>query len=216
MAATKGRRAHSALARGFYEELLKLNLRQREYVIGPWLREGESAMLWAAVGLGKTMLALTIALAVAGGGSVCGWAFEKPRPVLVLDGEMHIQDLRDRLLMLAPTIDGLDWAAAGRNLEIVSRQHQHADIKFPDLAKPEGQEAIVRQVRETKAELLIADNFSTLADVADENEASAMTPVLNFLMRMKQAGVATILVHHANKPGDNYRGSSKLATTFEA
>ena len=62
---------------------------------------------------------------------------------------------------------------------------------------------------------VICDNFSTLAEVADENEAAAMSPVLKFLMRMKQAGRATILVHHSDKTGSNYRGSSKLATTFE-
>jgi hypothetical protein len=61
----------------------------------------------------------------------------------------------------------------------------------------------------------IQDNFSTLVEVEDENSAAAMSPVLNFLLRMKQAGIATILIHHANKVGKAFRGSTKLAATFE-
>ena len=69
--------------------------------------------------------------------------------------------------------------------------------------------------RRTNATLIILDNFSTLAEVADENEASAMTPVLAFLLRLKQEGRARILVHHSGKSRETFRGSSKLATTFE-
>lgn len=197
------------------QKLKQRQFRLREDVIGPWLREGESAMLWAPSGLGKSMLALTIALAVAGGGKVCGWNFDKPRPVLFLDGEMHIQDLRDRLVMLAGTIEGLDQDAADRNLMLLSRQDQDAEVNFPDLAQRAGQDEVLTRALGMKAELLIADNFSTLAEVADENDAAAMSPVLTMLMRFKQAGIATILVHHSDKTSSNYRGSSKLATTFE-
>ena len=51
--------------RGRGEAPLKMtdlgNLRRREFperedIVGPWLRQGESAMLWAPVGLGKSML----------------------------------------------------------------------------------------------------------------------------------------------------------------
>jgi RecA-family ATPase len=119
------------------------NLRRREFperedIVGPWLRQGESAMLWAPVGLGKSMLAMTIALAVAGGGKACGWTFQRPRPVLLLDGEMHVEDVRDRLVMLAATVDGLDMKAADRNLTVLCRQDQTPDVKFPDLATAPG------------------------------------------------------------------------------
>ncbi len=173
-------------------------------------------MLWAPAGLGKTMLSLTLALAVAGGGSVFGWTSPRPRRVIYLDGEMHIQDLWDRLKMLAPTIEGLDIKAADANLTVISRQFQGANVRFPDLAQATDQDTVIEHARRVNAELVICDNFSTLAEVPDENEASAMSPVLTFLMRMKQAGHATILVHHSDKTGSNYRGSSKLATTFEA
>ena len=81
-------------------------------------------MLWADSGLGKTMLALSLSLAVAGGGELLGWKSEKPRAVLYVDGEMHIQDLRERLATLAGAVTGCDMGAARRNLTVLSRQDQ--------------------------------------------------------------------------------------------
>jgi hypothetical protein len=42
-----------------------------------------------------------------------------------------------------------------------------------------------------------------------------MKPALTLMLKLKQAGIAAILVHHANKSGDNYRGSTAIAATFE-
>jgi hypothetical protein len=62
---------------------------------------------------------------------------------------------------------------------------------------------------------VVLDNFSTLGEVEDENQASSFNAIQQFLLQLKVQGVATILVHHANKTGEDFRGSSKLAATFE-
>lgn len=147
------RREKAPLRPVTFGQLRQMQFPPREQVVGPWLRQGESAMLWAPAGLGKTMLALTVALAVAGGGSVFGWTSPKPRPVLYLDGEMHIQDLRDRLAMLAPTVAGLDIEAAERNLTLIARQFQEAEVRFPDLAKAEDQDLVLAHAARVGAEL---------------------------------------------------------------
>jgi RecA-family ATPase len=84
----------------------------REPLVAPWLRQGESAMLWAAPSTGKTLLTLTIAVMVAGGGSVLGWTSEKPRKVLIVDGEMSAEDLQERITWLIETVAGIDREAA--------------------------------------------------------------------------------------------------------
>jgi RecA-family ATPase len=202
--------------------LLEHDFPTREDLIFPWLRQGESAMLWAAPGTGKTLLTITLALMVAGGGSVLGWASPKPRKVLLVDGEMAAEDLKERAVMLIDTITGIDKAAAGRNLMILSRNWQVETVVFPDLGdrcgakgKPSGQDVFVKAARDHGAELVFLDNYSTLAEVSDENDAAAMTPTLTFLLRLKQARIGCVLVHHSGKSGETYRGSSKLATTFE-
>lgn len=206
------------------DELLAHPFPQREHLVFPWLRQGESALIWAAPGIGKTMLSLTLALAVAGGGSVLGWESTAPRSVLYVDGEMNAADLRDRLEMLAGTVEDLDMAAARRNLRVLSRQFQGGEVTFPDLAEDQapdganrlpGQEVVLREARRHKAELVIIDNLTTCAGVDDENAAASMAPVIQFLLKIKQAGHGCILVHHSDKGGNNFRGSSAIATTFE-
>jgi hypothetical protein len=194
----------------------------REDLITPWLRQGESAMLWAAPGVGKTLLTLTMALMVAGGGSALGWTASKPRKVLLVDGEMSAEDLQDRVATLMETIDGIDRGAARQNLFVMSRSWQDDTVIFPDLgdrdtdnARVSGQDVVFEKVRTLGIELVLADNFSTLVEVADENDASSMNATLAFLLRLKAARVGCVLVHHSGKTGESYRGSSKLATTFE-
>lgn len=214
-------RAKEALKLITLEDLLNRPFPGREDIIGPWLRTGESAMLWAAAGTGKTMLALTLAVMVAGGGSALGWHSPKPRKVLYVDGEMAVEDLKERAARLIETVEGIDREAAGRNLLILSRTYQEPETVFPDMAQRDrekgrcGQDRYLDVALEHGAELFVADNFSTLAEVSDENEAAAMTPVLAFLLRLKQHRMACLLVHHSGKEGGSYRGSSKLATTFE-
>lgn len=214
---TEAQAGGNELRRVSLADFLAHPFQPREHLIAPWLRQGESAMIYAPSGLGKTMLTLTIALAVAGGGEVLGWRAEKPRRVLLVDGEMNAQDLQERLKMLSGTVSGWNEAAAGQRLHLLIRQHQPGDGNFPDLATVEGQNTVLAQARAMAAELVVIDNLTTCAKVSDENSTAAMAPVLEFLMRLKQAGIGCVLVHHSGKSATaTYRGSSALATTFEA
>ncbi len=197
------------------DNLLGLDLPARDYLIDPWLKQFESAMIWAPAGVGKTMFCLSLALAIAGGGEFLGWKARKPRKVLVFDGEMSIHDLQERLRMLAGTIGGLDMAAAGKNLKLCSRQDQDPDVHFPDFGTERSQKGVLDYARRAGFDLVILDNLSTLASVDDENSAAAIGPVIKFLMQLKQSNIACIVVHHSNKSGKEYRGSTNLATTFE-
>lgn len=77
-----------------------------------------------------------------------------------------------------------------------------------------GKEFILERVVNGPLDLVILDNFSTLGEVEDENAASSFNAIQQFLLQLKVQGVATMLLHHAGKSGD-FRGSSKLAATFE-
>lgn len=201
-----------------FADLKTLELPPRKHLITPWLKEGESAMVYAPTGVGKSMFAMTLALAVAGGGEVFGWTCSEPRKVLYIDGEMHIQDLQERAVLLAKTVEGSpDADAVGQNLKLFARQYQDGG-DFLDLAEQKGRDELLKLLDdEGPIDLLILDNLSTLATIADENAAASFDPILKLLMELKRRGVATILVHHAGKSRtkNDFRGSSKLATTFE-
>lgn len=213
--ALRARPAPSLRSKSF-GELEDTEMTPRDYLLTPWLREHESALIWAAAGVGKTMLTLSLALAVAGGGSVLGWEARTPRRVLIIDGEMPEDDLRDRLVALAGTVEGLDRQAARENLEVLARHGQHPDTDFPDFGDADKHDAILGMIRSKNPALVVLDNLSTLATLEDENSAAATQLVVRFLARLKQSRIAAIVVHHAAKGGTNYRGSTMLATTFEA
>ena len=86
-------------------QLLEATFSDRQHLLFPWLREQESCMVYAATGVGKSMFALSAALAIAGDGEFLGW---KPDDrangaewrVLYIDGEMHIADIKERARML--------------------------------------------------------------------------------------------------------------------
>lgn len=200
-----------------YAELMRRPKTERTSLVSPWVRQGESVMIWAASGVGKTMLTLTLAIAMAGGGSFAGWSCETPRKVLLIDGEMHLQDLQDRLEMLTAAVTGVDRDALGRNLTIIARQAQPSDSQeFYDISSIEGQDRLLKRVAFEGSQVVILDNYTTLSDgLADENDAGAFKPVMRLLMGLKRQDVSVILVHHSNKSAASYRGSTALETTFE-
>lgn len=196
------------------DELLSLDIPEPEPLLGSWLADQQTGMLYAEAGLGKSMLALSMALAVAGGGRLFDrWTAPRPRRVLIVDGEMSLRDLRGRLKVLLPTIDGIDDDLARRNLMIAARLGQDGG-DFIDIASTAGREAVLKLAADHDAALIILDNLSTLATIGDENAASAFDPVGALLYDLKGAGRTTILIHHANKKG-GYRGTSKMVVMLD-
>jgi hypothetical protein len=201
-------------------QLLAATFDERRYLLSPWLREHENCMVYAASGVGKSLFALSAALAISGNGEFLGWRPD-PAPdgrrwhVLYIDGEMHIADIQDRLRRLRDGMEGLDKARVDQNLALLARQHQEAGVQFPSITEHAGQQFVLKQIRDRHIDMVVLDNFSTLGEVEDENAASSFNAIQSFLLQLKVQQVATMLVHHTGKAEDNFRGSSKLAATFE-
>lgn len=174
-------------------------------------------MIYAPSGVGKSFLSLAIALAVASGGEVLGWRASKSRKVLIIDGEMDEHDHRSRASMLLEAMPDGDREAALTNLNFLNYQDQEPETWFPDIADEDGRDFVVEYATSLGAELVILDNFSTLATVDDENAASSFNPVIDLMRRLQRAGVSVILVHHSRKSSGgegSYRGSQKMSVTF--
>jgi RecA-family ATPase len=213
-------KAENLLKAPTLRQLLEAAFSDRQHLLFPWLREQESCMVYAATGVGKSMFALSAALAIAGGGEFLGWKSDERANggqwrVLYIDGEMHVGDIQERVRMLMRAVPSVNHEKAGVNLRFIARQHQEPDAAFPLITEPAGMKFVREIVAEDAIDLVILDNFSTLGEVEDENAASSFNAIQQFLLQLKVQGVATMLVHHAGKSGD-FRGSSKLAATFEA
>jgi KaiC/GvpD/RAD55 family RecA-like ATPase len=165
------------------------------------------------------MLSLSLAMAMATGGSVVPWKSEQAYRVLYIDGEMHEEDVKDRLETLRDTgaVTLGNATLLADNLVFVNRQGQQADTVFFDLTSEEGRAAILQAAEKLEADVVILDNFTTLSEgLEDENAATSFKKIQSFLLSTKQRNLTTILIHHARKDGNALRGSASIEVTFES
>src|SRR5215204_5243941 len=157
-------------------------------------------MLYAPRGIGKTLLALSMGLAVASGSNLLRWSAPRARRVLYVDGEMTVADLQQRLAQIA--------ASLGREISNDAFRMLAADQtdRGINLATEEGQEGINRVLDGT--DLIVLDNLSTLFPNGSENAGDAWVPMQNWLLKLRRSGVSVLFVHHAGTNG-RQRGTSR-------
>jgi hypothetical protein len=179
-------------------ELQAARLPPREFLLDPLISTQSLALLYGPRGLGKTFVALGIAWAVASGGSFLGWRAERPRSVVYLDGEMTALDMRERLALLGPSPD---------NLRFLMSDLGAGPEAMPDLAKVGGWTRLRAMLGGAFPDLVVIDNLATLVGIhsRDPDPWRDLQRILLTLRRMRKA---VLIVHHANKRGDQ-RGTSK-------
>jgi putative DNA primase/helicase len=183
-------------------EFLKLPLPPPRMILEPWLPEKGLAMIYSPRGVGKTLLGLSAAYAIAVGATFLGFNAPEPRRVLYIDGEMPARTMQERLSAIAkgfnrqPPDDGYFRFLSADICE----------FGLPDLATAEGQALIDAEVRD--AEVVFVDNISTLVRSGKENEAEAWLPVQGWCLSHRRAGRSVELLHHAGK-GGGQRGTSR-------
>ena len=181
------------------EDLMALQIPERELLLDPILPAKGLMMIYARRGGSKTFLALAIGLAVAGGTSILRWSAPKARRVLYVDGEMTLVDLQKRVAALRAGM-----AVDIRNDHFRLLAAGHTDV--PDLATEAGQRALDPLL--DGVDLLIVDNISTLCWAGSDNSAASWTSMQEWILRLRKQGLAVLLIHHSGKSGEQ-RGTSR-------
>jgi DNA-binding MarR family transcriptional regulator len=188
-------------------ELVERDIPPREFIIEPWLPSAGLAMVYAKRGVGKTYLAMTLAIAVAKGDAAFlqHYAIPRARRVLYIDGELPMADLQARMRELGET--------APANLTFLSSEMMFQSGKFLNVHDPADQAQIDQMLATLEAadrrpELIILDSLSTLSSGADENDNSELDALLSWLIRLRHGGYTVLFLHHAGKGGDQ-RGASR-------
>jgi hypothetical protein len=181
--------------------LALMQFKVRETILAPWLHSQDLCMVFAARGIGKTHFALSVAFAVATGGTFAKWNAPQPRKVLYLDGELPGGVMQQRLLMHCPDVE-----PESGFLRIFTPDLLPEGVLMPDLSTLAGQISIEPMIDD--AEVVIVDNLSAWARSGRENEAESWLPIADWILSLRRRGIAVILVHHAGKGGQQ-RGTSK-------
>lgn len=178
-----------------------------------WLVEG----LWPekAVGFiggspkaGKSWLALDLAIALATGQDFLGRGVKAPERILFFSGEEYLGDVALRI----------DRLLAGRRL---TRGDMEARFLLSDaplsLEDGEAKRLLVEAVNETNALMVFIDPLARFLRQVDENDASQMRAVNNFLRQdlNRTCGVGVCVVHHTDKKDKDLRGTGDLRALSE-
>jgi putative DNA primase/helicase len=181
-------------------DFLNLDIPLREMLLSPILPERSLAMLYAPRGVGKSWVALSIGLAVAGGASLLRWSAPRQRNVLYIDGEMPLVSMQERLKAIS---FGFGGEIPNDGFRILAADQIESGI---NLSSEEGQGALEPLLDDV--DLLILDNLSTLCTTGSESASDAWVSMQNWLLKLRRQGTAVLLVHHAGTNG-RQRGTSR-------
>ena len=191
--------AHNKIKCLSVHELLTTVFPPRVNIISPWLPSKGLAMVYAQRGIGKTFFALSVALAVSEGKSLCGWQIDKPKGVLYIDGEMPAEVIQERLKL----IGNIDATTSKTPFKFIARDlNGDQSLDLTDIATQRMIDVYLDGV-----DLIIVDNISTLCP-GKENESESWVPIQEFALRMRASGRSVLFIHHAGKNGSQ-RGTSK-------
>lgn len=182
-----------------FEELLTTRLPPKKPLAGPGLLQRELVMLYAYRGTGKTWVALQLAVSVASGAPFIGWEVPEPLPVLYVDGEMALEDMQERMRILAEGLTPEQRALAAQNFTLLS--HARFDGDFPNLGGKDGTGRAIVQRHAKPGALIILDNKSALIrSDQSENEAGSWQITKAWLNQLRARGFTVWIVNHTGKP----------------
>ena len=185
-----------------YPDLLALEIPERPRYL-PWLPEGGNTMVYGPRGIGKTFFQLALATALTTGKSLWKWECPAPVGVLYVDGEMQLDELRQRTtdLMGTPPIAPLVFLPS----QLVYQRCSGKDLVLSSEVMRRDLDKILEAHPEIR--VLILDNISCLFSGINEDSKQDWEPINAWLIRLRIRGISTVLVHHAGKGGQQ-RGTS--------
>ncbi len=169
-----------------------------------WIADGLVAreavtMIHGAAGLGKSMLALALGVAVTRGAPFMGHTTKKGR-VLYIDAENGQGEAHRRIRALGLTVEEAELLI-------------YYEAIAADLAADEDE---LREVAlAAAADLIVVDSLATM-NRSDEDSSREMTPALQVLQRIaREACAGVLLLHHDRKDRTTLRGSSAIEAVIE-
>lgn|GEM_PF-3964629 len=182
-----------------FNELKSMDLKPETSLIGS-ITDPSINMIYASTGFGKSLLAISIAVHLSIGKDLFDWEVPSTKKVLYIDGEMSLFEFRKRVLRFTKE------EVLNDNLFLLSSSKVDFSINLYDSAQ---YNKLFDQIIENKFEVVFFDNLTCLTQSLNGNDNSieSFLAFRQFLIRLRNTGITSIFLHHANKSGGQ-RGSS--------
>lgn len=182
------------------EDALKnLKIKPIKKYLGP-ICEGTLGEIFGPRGIGKTFLRDAISLCLTRKLDMGPFKCENPAGVLIVDGEMSLNLLKERQASLSQNV-----CEPLKTLDIISNEHLYrAGSPIINLADESWRNAFIELIKTTggRCDVIIFDNLSSFLPGVKENDQDAWGPINGFLLQLRWMGKAVIFIHHAGKSGD--------------
>ena len=186
------------------EDLLTL-AKAKTHLIEPWLPPNTIVQVYGYSGHGKSLF-IAHALAALGAGRKYFGPFDVATcgRVLYLDFENGMATLGRRLLELR--------SAHGDTKNRLKFWAPFVDGQEMNLYTQTGMAKLQKLVEFARPDVVVIDTVRSAWPGLQENSADAWSPVNQVALRLRNSGVAVILVHHANKPNEGGMGREAGST----
>ena len=171
------------------EEWEKKSLPPKEFLLGQVMTTTSRWMLYGETGVGKTLLSLDMAAAIATGASFLNWPGSgKSRRVLYIDGELPSETVKARVKEMRKRY------SVSKELVILSRDAL-PDGSLPPLNKDTGRNWLMDFIEEHSFDVIFFDSIMCLleGDMKDETVWEPMKPLIRSLSTRK---IAQVWLHH--------------------
>lgn len=187
------------------QELIESGKNQ-EYFIEPWLPPQTIVQVHGYSGSGKTMYVQHALYAMTAGCRHFGQANEIKHSgrVLYVDFELSRGDLGVRLKELNQM-----FGDAGDRFSVWTPWLEDQDM---NLKTPEGIMELQGWIKYFKPDVVVIDTIRTAWSGLQENSAEEWARVNRLAVKLRNAGMSVILMHHSNKPGEDGLGREAGST----
>lgn len=179
--------------------LCALELPSIETIVDPWLPADSISLVFGPPSAGKSLWMMSVAQALADGTPLFGTYACKRSKVLVVQADMPVGMVQDRLqLNPNPSDDILMWLTENRQLDILTAHKTHA--------------AEVAIIRGFAPRVIFVDTLRKTHNL-DENDSAAPDRVYG-AWRTLFPGASFVFQHHSRKVSQNAEGSAVVREAF--
>jgi hypothetical protein len=182
------------------EQWIARELPKPDFVLGNWLTTTSRSMLYATTGIGKTMFAIAMAMAMATGRPFLHWSVARPSRVLFIDGEMSRRVMKDRIAAEVQRLGGMLPEA----MFVLSRE----DVDdFKPLNTTEGRVFINDEIKRLGGvDFIIFDNIMSLIS-GDMKEEESWSQIQPWLRRLSRRSIGHLWLHHTGHDASHGYGT---------
>ena len=189
------------------------NFPKPDYILWPILAKQQIRQVFAKAGVGKTLMMLWEACAVASGYGFLHFKNDKKikTPVLYVEGEMDSSSIQDRLFDIESAYERENKVLMKTNLFFSTLAIQK-DMFFHSLTNEIGRlnvELTAKKIEELKGEkpIIYLDNITALTTM-QEKEGADWVELMHWLSRLRNKGYHVTFLHHPTKTGETASGSN--------